>query len=86
MSVRGSVYDVKLSMHQPNAIAVFNFEEYELWVKPLACYYAARASKELKNITDAEFFIGYAGNFKNYFFENKLQDRLSFLSFLLKEK
>lgn len=68
------------------AIAVFNFEEYELWVKPFACYYAARASKELKDITDAEFFVGYAGNFKNYFYENKLKDRLSFLSFLLTEK
>ena len=68
------------------AVAVFNFEEYELWVKPFACYYAARASKELKNITDAEFFIGYASNFKNYFYENKLQDKLSFLSFLLTEK
>jgi len=68
------------------AVAVFNFEEHEQWVKPFACYYAARASKELKNITDAEFFIGYASNFKNYFYENKLQDRLSFLSFLLTEK
>ena len=68
------------------AVAVFNFDDYELWVKPFACYYAARASKELKNLTDAEFFIGYASNFKNYFFENKLKDRLTFLSFLLKEK
>jgi len=68
------------------AVAVFNFDEYELWVKPFACYYAARASRELKNITDAEFFIGYASNFKNYFYENKLTDRLSFLSFLLTEK
>ncbi|HSW55666.1 MAG TPA: tetratricopeptide repeat protein [Ignavibacteriaceae bacterium] len=68
------------------AVAVFNFDDYELWVKPFACYYAARASRELKNITDAEFFIGYASNFKNYFYENKLTDRLSFLSFLLTEK
>ena len=68
------------------AVAVFNFDECELWVKPFACYYAARASRELNNIIDAEFFIGYAGNFKNYFYENKLIDRLSFLSFLLKEK
>lgn len=67
------------------AVAVFNFDECELWVKPFACYYAARASKELKNFVDAEFFIGYAGNFKNYFFENKLQDKLSYLSFLLDE-
>ena len=68
------------------AVAVFNFDECELWVKPFACYYAARASKELKNYIDAEFFIGYAGNFKNYFFENKLMDKLSYLSFLLEEK
>jgi predicted negative regulator of RcsB-dependent stress response len=68
------------------AVAVFNFDEYELWVKPFACYYAARASKELNNLTDAEFFIGYANNFKNYFYENKLKDKLSFLSFLLQEK
>lgn len=68
------------------AVAVFNFDDHELWVKPFACYYAARASNELKNITDAEFFIGYASNFKNYFYENKLTDRLSFLSFLLTEK
>ena len=68
------------------AVAVFNFDDYELWVKPFACYYAARASRELKNFTDAEFFIGYASNFKNYFYENKLTDRLSFLAFLLTEK
>ena len=68
------------------AVAVFIFDDYELWVKPFACYYAARASKELKNLTDAEFFIGYANNFKNYFYENKLKDKLSFLSFLLQEK
>jgi len=63
------------------AVAVFNFEDCELWVKPFACYYAARASKELKNNVDAEFFIGYANNFNNYFYENKLRDKLSFLSF-----
>jgi hypothetical protein len=68
------------------AVAVFNFDDCELWVKPFACYYAARASKELNNIVDAEFFIGYANNFNNYFYENKLRDKLSFLSFSLKEK
>jgi len=68
------------------AVAVFNFDDCELWVKPFACYYAARASKELNNIVDAEFFIGYANNFSNYFYENKLMDKLSFLSFSLKEK
>ena len=68
------------------AVAVFNFDDCELWVKPFACYYAARASKALNNLIDAEFFIGYASNFKNYFYENKLTDKLSFLSFVLKEK
>jgi len=68
------------------AVSVFNFDDCELWVKPFACYYAARASKELRNIIDAEFFIGYANNFQNYFYENKLNDRLNFLSFLLKEE
>jgi len=67
------------------AVAVFNFDECELWLKPFACYYAARASKKLNNLVDAEFFIGYANNFKNYFYENKLRDKLSFLSFSLKE-
>jgi tetratricopeptide (TPR) repeat protein len=68
------------------AVAVFNFDDCELWVKPFACYYAARASTELKNSIDAEFFIGYASNFKDYFYENKLKDKLSFLSYLLNEK
>jgi tetratricopeptide (TPR) repeat protein len=68
------------------AVAIFNFEDCELWVKPFACYYAARASKELNNEVDAEFFIGYANNFNNYFYENKLRDKLSFLAFMLKEK
>ena len=68
------------------AVAVFNFDECESWIKPFACYYAARASKELNNYIDAKLFIEYANNFKNYFFENKLKDRLIFLSFLLKEK
>jgi hypothetical protein len=68
------------------AIAVFNFDDCELWVKPFACYYAARASKDLKNYIDAKLFIEYANNFKDYFFENKLKDKLNFLSFLLKGK
>ncbi len=68
------------------AVAVFNFDDCELWVKPFACYYAARASKELKNFVDAEFFIGYANNFKDYFYENKLKDKLSFLSFYVERK
>jgi len=68
------------------AVSVFNFDDCELWVKPFACYNAARASKALNNIIDAKLFIEYTGNFKNYFFENKLKDKLNFLSFLLDEK
>ena len=68
------------------AVAVFNFEECELWVKPFACYFAARASKEMNNLVDAELFIGYANNFNNYFYENKLRDKLSFLSFVVRVK
>ena len=68
------------------AIAVFNFDDCDLWVKPFACYYAARASKDLKNYIDAKLFIDYANNFKDYIFENKLEDKLNFLSFHLREK
>jgi hypothetical protein len=68
------------------ALAVFNFDDCELWVKPFACYYAARASRELNNFIDAKLFIDYANNFKDYFFENKLKDKLTFLTFMLTEK
>ncbi|MEJ2104571.1 MAG: hypothetical protein P8X47_08350, partial [Ignavibacteriaceae bacterium] len=68
------------------ALAVFNFDDCELWVKPFACYYAARSSNELKNFIDAKLFIDYTNNFKDYFFENKLKDKLNFLSFMLKQK
>ena len=43
-------------------------------------------SKDLKNVIDAKLFIEYANNFKDYFYENKLKDKLNFLSFLLDEK
>ncbi|MFI5236448.1 MAG: tetratricopeptide repeat protein [Ignavibacteriales bacterium] len=68
------------------AVAVIHFDNCELWVKPFACYYAARVSKDLHSSVDAELFIEYAGNYKNYFYENKLKDKLNFLSFILKEK
>jgi predicted negative regulator of RcsB-dependent stress response len=68
------------------AVAVFNFDDSELWVKPFACYYAARVSKELHNSVDAELFIEYANNYKNYFYENKLRDKLSFLSFIIMDE
>ncbi|MCZ7612507.1 MAG: hypothetical protein M5T52_02890 [Ignavibacteriaceae bacterium] len=40
----------------------------------------------MNNNVDAEFFIGYAGQFRNYYYENKLKDKLSYLSFTLEEK
>jgi hypothetical protein len=67
------------------ALAVINFDDCESWVKPFACYYAARASKELKNIADVELFIEYANNYKDFYFENKLRDRLDALLFQMNE-
>jgi predicted negative regulator of RcsB-dependent stress response len=63
------------------ALAVINFDNCESWVKPFACYYAARASKELKNYIDAKLFIEYANNYSNFYFENKLKDLLNSLVF-----
>ena len=79
-------YSNKFKKSLEYAVAVFNFDDCELWVKPFACYYAARASKGLNNFIDAKLFIEYANNFKDYFYENKLKDKLNFLSFLLEEK
>ena len=79
-------YSNKFKKSLEYAVAVFNFDDCELWVKPFACYYAARASKSLNNFIDAKLFIEYANNFKDYFYENKLKDKLNFLSFLLEEK
>jgi tetratricopeptide (TPR) repeat protein len=79
-------YSNKFKKSLEYAVAVFNFDDCETWVKPFACYYAARASKDLKNVIDAKLFIEYANNFKDYFYENKLKDKLNFLSFLLDEK
>lgn len=65
------------------AVGLLNFEQCETWVKAFACYYAARASKELNNFEDAELFIEYASNYSNFFFENKLTDRLNALLYEL---
>jgi hypothetical protein len=73
----------KLSLEY--AIGLLNFEESEIWVKAFACYYAARASKELKKYEDAELFIQYASNYSDFYFENKLKDRLKALLFYLRD-
>jgi tetratricopeptide (TPR) repeat protein len=61
------------------AVGLLNFENCENWVKAFACYNAGRASVALKNFEDAELFIEYASNYSDFFFENKLTDRLSAL-------
>jgi hypothetical protein len=65
------------------AVGLLNFEQCEPWVKAFACYYAARASMALRNFEDAELFIEYASNYSDFFFENKLSDRLNALLYEL---
>ncbi|NNJ53102.1 MAG: DUF3808 domain-containing protein, partial [Ignavibacteriaceae bacterium] len=67
------------------SVGLLNFENCETWVKAFACYYAARASKALKNFEDAELFIEYASNYNNFYFENKLTDRLNALFYELQD-
>lgn len=66
----------KFSLALDYALAVINKDESEKWMKAYACFYAARCSKELKNPIDAELFINYANNYKDYFFENRLRNSL----------
>ena len=66
----------KYSLALDYAISVINNEQAEEWMKAYACYYAARASKEMKNIVDAELFINYANNYKDFYFENRLRNSL----------
>jgi hypothetical protein len=65
------------------AVGLLNFEHCETWVKAFACYYAARASMALNNFEDAKLFVDYASNYSDFFFENKLTDRLNALLYEL---
>jgi hypothetical protein len=65
------------------AVGLLNFDHCETWVKAFACYYAARASMALNNFEDAELFVDYASNYSDFFFENKLTDRLNALLYEL---
>jgi tetratricopeptide (TPR) repeat protein len=67
------------------AISLLNFEQCETWVKAFACYYAAKVSMELNNFEDAKLFIEYASNYSDFFFENKLADRLNALLYELND-
>ncbi len=66
----------KYSLSLDYAISVINNDYAEEWMKAFACYYAARASKVMKNIIDAELFINYANNYKDFYFENRLRNSL----------
>jgi hypothetical protein len=63
------------------AMAAFRIETSDKWVKAFACYYAARASKEMDKIVDANLFIQYAGKYSDYIYENKLKNLLYALSY-----
>jgi Iml2/Tetratricopeptide repeat protein 39 len=65
------------------AISVINNDNSEKWMKAYACFYAARASKEMKKTVDAELFINYANNYKDFYFENRLRNSLHALLYSL---
>jgi len=66
------------------ALSVINQEDAEDWLKPFACYYAARASFNLGNFDEAEKFIIEAEDFNDYFYENELNNSLNALSYKIK--
>ncbi len=66
----------KYALSLDYAISVINNDQAQGWMKAYACYYAARTSKEMKNIVDAELFINYANNYKDFYFENSLRNSL----------
>jgi tetratricopeptide (TPR) repeat protein len=67
------------------AITAFKLEKTEPWIKPFACYFAAKASIKLKNILDANLFIRYANNYSDYLYENKLKNLLYSLTYSIKK-
>lgn len=52
----------------------------ERWVKPFACYYAARANDKLGNYTVAKNFIDEADSYSDFDYQKKLKNLLSALS------
>ncbi len=52
----------------------------EKWVKPFACYYAARASNKLDNYVSAKNFVEEAESYSDYDYQKKLKDLLSSLT------
>lgn len=66
---------------QDVAVSIIENEFAEKWVRAFACYYAARASKELGSILDTQLFLGYANDFSDYHFQNKLRNLIYSLSY-----
>ncbi len=52
----------------------------EKWIKPYACYYAARASEKLGNYSEVKKFIDEAASYSDYDYQKKLKNLLSTLS------
>jgi len=63
------------------AVSLIENEFAEEWVRAFACYYAARASKELGSILDMQLFLGYANDFNDFHFQNKLRNLIYSLSY-----
>ena len=66
---------------QELALSLIENEVAEKWVRAFACYYAARASKELGSILDMQLFLGYANDFSDFHFQNKLRNLIYSLSY-----
>lgn len=66
---------------QDIALLLIENEFAEKWVRAFACYYAARASKELGSILDTQLFLGYANDFNDFHFQNKLKNLINSLSY-----
>ena len=54
-------------------------DDTEKWIKPFAYYYAARASFAGSDISNAELLIEQAEEYKDYFYENDLNNSLNAL-------
>ena len=48
----------------------------EKWIKPFACYFAARAKEKLGEDADAKLYLEQADDYKNYDYQNKLKNLL----------
>ncbi len=66
------------------AIKAADFEDAEKWIKPFAYYNAARASFNLGNYDESEALIEKVEEFRDYFYENDLNNSINALRHRLK--